>query len=164
LGLEKQTIFWSGIAWIAESLKRRIEGIPLQEIDLKKITEQITTFVSLPDPGLAGHSDQSLADTSNFDDGKPMPSAVHELGPSSFNRSAKESFHNESSHHRYPTYPYQHDASFHQNSISWVPSSPAGDLNYSQQLFDAMSSDGGSRNVSEQHIPIAPSPDLEWYH
>ena len=52
-GLDKQTKYWSSIAWIAGSLAQRIEGIGRHDLDLADITEKMNTFVSLPDAGLA---------------------------------------------------------------------------------------------------------------
>ena len=53
-GLAKQTTYWSGVAWIASALEKRIEGI--QDVDLVGVTEKLASFVSLPDAGLVGKS------------------------------------------------------------------------------------------------------------
>ena len=53
-GLAKQQIYWSGVAWVAEALTQRIEGI--KDVDLVSVTEKLATFVSLPDAGLVKRS------------------------------------------------------------------------------------------------------------
>ena len=69
-GLQKQTTYWSGIAWIAGSLSQRIEGLSLQDIDLKQICERLSTCLSLPDAGLADRAEagQSQASISHGDE------------------------------------------------------------------------------------------------
>ena len=58
-GLEKLTKWWSGIAWISGSLAQQIEGAGVSELDLTQINEQMKTFVSLPDAGLAARQAKS---------------------------------------------------------------------------------------------------------
>ena len=50
LALSKQHTFWSGIAWIYSALQQRIDGMEI--IDLASVTAKLSTFVSVPDPGL----------------------------------------------------------------------------------------------------------------
>ena len=56
-GLERQTIYWSGVGWVAEALEQRIRGIAVSEIDLASI-EKLATIASLPDAGLSGPGGQ----------------------------------------------------------------------------------------------------------
>ncbi|GFZ45812.1 hypothetical protein JCM24511_03542 [Saitozyma sp. JCM 24511] len=60
-GLSKQTAYWSGVAWISSALEKRIEGI--QDVDLVGVTEKLASFVSLPDAGLVGRSEDEVGET-----------------------------------------------------------------------------------------------------
>ena len=84
------TTYWGGIAWIANSLNQRIEGLPVESIDLTGIREQMKTYVSVPDAGIAGHrtkpknplggfGDQPGSQHSSMDAGLPfsLPFDVH---------------------------------------------------------------------------------------
>ena len=51
-GLAKQTIYWSGVAWVAEALEQRIQGIGASEIDLASVTEKLASVSSIPDAGV----------------------------------------------------------------------------------------------------------------
>lgn len=56
-GLAKQTIYWSGAAWVSGALEQRIEG--MREVDLVNVTERLNSFVRLPDAGLVGGTPDS---------------------------------------------------------------------------------------------------------
>lgn len=56
-GLAKQTIYWSGAAWVSGALEQRIEG--MREVDLVNVTEKLNSFVRLPDAGLVGGTPDS---------------------------------------------------------------------------------------------------------
>jgi hypothetical protein len=58
-GLAKQTVYWSGVAWVSAALAQRIEGV--QDVDLVQVTEKLASFVSLPDAGLIGKSSGGAA-------------------------------------------------------------------------------------------------------
>ena len=51
-GLARQTVYWSGVAWVAEAMEQRIQGIGASEIDLVSVTEKLASIASVPDPGL----------------------------------------------------------------------------------------------------------------
>ncbi len=53
-GLNKQTTYWAGVAWVAGALSQRLSG--MSEIDLAIISEKLASSVSLPDPGLVQRS------------------------------------------------------------------------------------------------------------
>jgi hypothetical protein len=55
-GLAKQTIYWSGVAWVAEALEQRIKGILATEIDLAQVMEKIASIASIPDAGALNQS------------------------------------------------------------------------------------------------------------
>lgn len=71
-GLDRMTTYWSGIAWIAGTVKQRLDGI--HDIDLAKITEQLETYVVVSDPGVIG---QKHGDDQNEEESQPA--AHHEL-------------------------------------------------------------------------------------
>jgi len=56
-GLAKQTIYWSGAAWVSGALEQRIEG--MRDVDLVGVTERLASFVRLPDAGLVGGTPDS---------------------------------------------------------------------------------------------------------
>ncbi|KGB77880.2 hypothetical protein CNBG_3718 [Cryptococcus deuterogattii R265] len=70
-GLDRMTTYWSGIAWIAGTVKQRLDGI--HDIDLAKITEQLETYVVVGDPGVIG---QKHGDDQNEES---QPATHHEL-------------------------------------------------------------------------------------
>ena len=51
-GLRKQSVYWSGVSWVAEALDQRLSGVSSRAIDLAKVTEQLTSYVSIKDAGL----------------------------------------------------------------------------------------------------------------
>lgn len=51
-GLAKQSIYWSGVAWVAQALEQRLSGVAAGAIDLGTVTEKLASFVSVPDAGL----------------------------------------------------------------------------------------------------------------
>lgn len=51
-GLAKQSIFWSGVAWVAQALEQRLSGVAAGAIDLGLVTDKLASFVSVPDAGL----------------------------------------------------------------------------------------------------------------
>ncbi|KIY57023.1 hypothetical protein I307_03761 [Cryptococcus deuterogattii 99/473] len=71
-GLDRMTTYWSGIAWIAGTVKQRLDGI--HDIDLAKITEQLETYVVVGDPGVIG---QKHGDDQNEEESQPA--THHEL-------------------------------------------------------------------------------------
>lgn len=60
-GLTKQTLYWAGVAWVAEALEQRIQGIGASEIDLAVVTEKLASVSSIPDAGVL-HRSESLGD------------------------------------------------------------------------------------------------------
>lgn len=70
-GLAKQTTYWSGVAWVAEALEQRIQGIAVGEIDLATVTEKLSSIASIPDAGLlhrSGDGQQVVTETSQVFD------------------------------------------------------------------------------------------------
>lgn len=70
-GLAKQTIYWSGVAWVAEALEQRIRGIAVGEIDLASVTDKLSSIASIPDAGLlhrSGGGQQMATETSQVFD------------------------------------------------------------------------------------------------
>ncbi|KAK4687889.1 hypothetical protein P7C73_g2220, partial [Tremellales sp. Uapishka_1] len=53
-GLAKQAVYWSGVAWVAQALEQRLSGVAAGAIDLGMVTENLTSFVSVPDAGVLG--------------------------------------------------------------------------------------------------------------
>jgi len=51
-GLAKQSIYWVGVAWVAQALEQRLSGVAAGAIDLGLVTEKLASFVSVPDAGL----------------------------------------------------------------------------------------------------------------
>ncbi|ORY23128.1 fungal-specific transcription factor domain-domain-containing protein [Naematelia encephala] len=51
-GLAKLTTYWSGVAWVAEALQQRLSGVQASDLDLKAVTEKLSSSVSVGDPGL----------------------------------------------------------------------------------------------------------------
>lgn len=51
-GLSKQTKYWAGIAWVAETLAQRVSGINANEIDLATVTEKLSSSVYVADAGV----------------------------------------------------------------------------------------------------------------
>jgi len=51
-GLTKQTTYWSGVAWVAEALKQRLEGTSAGDIDLVGGLEKLGSFVDVGDKGV----------------------------------------------------------------------------------------------------------------
>ena len=69
-GLDRQNIYWEGSAWISSALRQRVEG--MGEVDLARVTEQLGSFVRLPDAGLVGRK----ASSDVAADGSGPPGAV----------------------------------------------------------------------------------------
>ena len=51
-GLANQATYWSGVAWVAETLVQRLSGTQAGAIDLVTVTEKLASSVSVPDAGL----------------------------------------------------------------------------------------------------------------
>lgn len=51
-GLEKQSKYWSGVAWVSAALSERLSGVQAGAIDLSAITAKLPSFVSTSDTGL----------------------------------------------------------------------------------------------------------------
>lgn len=51
-GLARQATYWAGVAWVGGTLAQRVAGIRADKVDLAKVTEQLQTYVSMPDAGL----------------------------------------------------------------------------------------------------------------
>jgi hypothetical protein len=59
-GLAKQSIYWSGVAWVAQALEQRLSGVAAGAIDLGVVTEKLASFVSVPDAGVLRDGDGML--------------------------------------------------------------------------------------------------------
>lgn len=51
-GLARQAEYWAGVAWVGGTLAQRVAGIRADKLDLAQVTEQLQTYVSMPDAGL----------------------------------------------------------------------------------------------------------------
>ena len=56
-GLAKQSIYWSGVAWVAQVLEQRLSGVAQGAIDLGSLTDKLASFVSVPDVGVLRDGD-----------------------------------------------------------------------------------------------------------
>lgn len=139
-GLENLTKYWSGIAWIAGSLEQRIEGLPMDKIDLVGITEKMATYVSLPDAGLAGREGTDSGEPST---GPQQPAAR----PSMPNTTL-------------PTGTAPFDLSEMTPSLC----ADRSDFNlFSPFDFSALEGSAGSVNVTEQHMLVPQTIDPDWF-
>ena len=59
-GLAKQSIYWSGVAWVAQALEQRLSGVAAGAIDLGTVTEKLASFVSVGDAGVIRDRDEKI--------------------------------------------------------------------------------------------------------
>ena len=59
-GLAKQSIYWSGVAWVAQALEQRLSGVAAGAIDLGTVTEKLASFVSVGDAGVIRNRDEKI--------------------------------------------------------------------------------------------------------
>ena len=146
-GLEKQNVYWSGTAWIASALKQRIQG--MAEIDLVGVTEKLASFVSLPDAGLVGRA----TETPSRRDGLENPQSAHKTGLTPYASGS--------------TWP---DEGFDGLGECSGPVSKkcnscrcSGKLDLLSLPFDLRGLEGEALNVVEQHVPLPPTFDPQWF-